>query len=107
MLDLFDLLNQLCHVLVGHILHNDQGDGTLAEILEKLVLPLYRVHILRQIVQHVIIDTGGHHTEHRRDQQHQGNDQNQPAVLDHRIRKTHTGQSSLSSSASISITSGC
>ena len=89
MVHLLHLLLQGRHILVGHILKDQEREGTLIEVLQQFILTDDRVHVLRQIGQHVVVDTGGRHTEDRWHQQGHSQNQDQYAVFDHRFRKTH------------------
>ena len=90
-----DFFLQRRHVLRGHILHNHQRKRALAEVVQQFVLADDGIHVLGQIVQHIIIDAGVGHPEHRRHQQHQRYDQNGHAVLDDRFGETHEADPSF------------
>ena len=81
----FNLLSQLCHIFLRHILHNNKGKSTFSEILKQLLLPLDRVHIPRQVIQHVVIDPCPDHAEHSGNHQHGSQNQNEHAVFDYRF----------------------
>ena len=89
MLDLCDLCLELRNVLFRHILHNNEGERPFAEILHQLVLPDDGIHIVRQIVEHIIIDPRRCHAEYRWDHQHYREDQNGNAVFYDRFGKSH------------------
>ena len=84
-----NLLLQGGHIPGGHILQNEEGERPLVELLQQLVLPDDSIHILRQIVQHVIVDPRPRHAHDRRDHEQQRGDQDRYAVFDHRFGKTH------------------
>ena len=83
--DRFDFFGQLCHVPPGHILHNDEGERTLSEVLQERFLPLDRVHVAGQVVQHIVVDAGVDHSEHAGNEQQQSDDQNGNAASDDRF----------------------
>ena len=85
MLHLRNLFLQRGYVLSGHVLQNDQRKRALVEFRQQLVLADHRVHVLGQIIQHVVIDAGIYHAQHGRNQQHQRQNKNEHAVLHHRI----------------------
>ena len=95
MIHSLDLLLQGGHVLGGHVLHNDKGEGPLAEVLLQGVLADDGVHVVGQVVEHIVIDAGVQHAEHRGDHQRQRDDQDQHAVLDDRFCSTHGSYSSF------------
>ena len=85
MIDLFQLFAQPCGVLDGHILNYYQRERTLAEILHKLILSYDGVHIIRQIVKHIVVYAGTHHTEYRRYHKEKSEDQDRNAVFNYRF----------------------
>ena len=97
MVHLLNPLLQGGHLPIGHILQNQQGEGPLVEIRQQLVLAHHRVHVLRQIVQHVVVDPGSRHSHYRGDHQRQHGDENGNAELHNRFGKTHWESVILSS----------
>ena len=85
MVHLLDLLLQSRYVLGGHILQNEEGEGALAKLLQQLVLTDDGLHILGEIVEHVVVDSGARHTQNGREHQRQGDNQNGNAAFDHRF----------------------
>ena len=79
--NLFDLLYQRRHILIGHILHDHEGEAAFSEFIQQLLLSLHGVHGLRQVIQHVIVDSGPDHADHGRDHQQQRDDQDGDFVL--------------------------
>ena len=72
MIDLLDLLFQRRHILIRHILHNEECEGPLVKVLHQLVLADDGFHILRQIGQHIIVNACPDHSQDRRDQENKG-----------------------------------
>lgn len=71
-----------------HLLHNHNGKCPFAEILRQNILFLPRVHIRRQVGEHVIIDSGIYNPKNRRDQQQKAKNQNQHPVFGNGIAET-------------------
>ena len=90
-----DLLLQGGYVPDGHVLHDDEGEGALAEVVLQGILSDDGVHIVGQVVEHIVIDAGVQHAEHRGDHQCQRQNQNQHAVFDDRFCSTHGSYSSF------------
>ena len=68
-IDVFDAFYpfaELFDILVAHVLHDDKRKSALAEILCELCLADRRVEIIRQIIQHIVVDSCSRHAEHRR-----------------------------------------
>ena len=84
-LDALYLFAQRGNVPIRHILHHDEREGALAEILQQLVLSDDGVHAVRQVIQHIVIDAGSAHTQHCRNHQRQRYDQDWDAVPDNRL----------------------
>jgi len=89
MLDGFELFLQGGNVLFRHILHDDEGECALAEVLQQCVLPDDGVHVVRQIIEHVVVDPGLQHAEHSRDHQKHREDQDRDAAAHDRFGKSH------------------
>ena len=81
-----DFLPQGRHIPVWHSLYNDKGKGPLAKVLQENVLPLHRLHVAGQVVQHIIVNAGGSHPQDRGNQEQQGKHQNEHPLY-HRVSK--------------------
>ena len=90
-----DLFLQGRHVLLRHVLHNDEGESTLAEVVLQGVLPDDGVHVVRQVVEHIVVDARSQHAEGGGDHQRQGDDQYQHAVFDDGFCSLHVSHSSF------------
>ena len=67
-INVIDFLQPLCqipHLIVLHIFQDQEGEGAFMEILHQFILSDYRIHVLRQIRQHIIVDTGPGHSDYR------------------------------------------
>ena len=69
MVHLLDLIFQGGHVPGGHILQDQEGEGPLAELLQQLVLTDDRLHIRREVIQHIVVDPGARHAQRGGDHQ--------------------------------------
>ena len=85
MLDRLNPFSQRRHILRGHILHHDQGESALAEIGKQFVLADDRIHVLGQIVQHIVVDAGIGHSQHGGNEKQQRDNQNKHAVFYNRL----------------------
>ena len=72
MIDLLNFCLQGSYILVRHILHDNEGKSALPKILHEFILPDDGIHILRQVIQHVIIDSGICNANHCRNHQKNG-----------------------------------
>ena len=72
MIDLLNFCLQGSYILVRHILHDNEGKSALPKILHEFILPDGGIHILRQVIQHVIIDSGICNANHCRNHQQNG-----------------------------------
>ena len=73
-----------------HALHHDKRKSSLAEVLHKLILPLYRVHIGGQIIQHIVVYTGMRHAVEGGQHQQRRCQKYRYTVLYYRFCEFHT-----------------
>ena len=83
--DALHLFFQGGHILFRHILEDQEGEGSLVEVLQQFILADDGLHVAGQVGQHVIVDTGGRHAHYRGDHQQQRQDQDRDAVFDDRF----------------------
>ena len=96
MVHLLDLIFQGGHVPGGHILQDQEGEGPLAELLQQLVLTDNRLHIRREVIQHIVVDPSTRHAQRGGDHQQQCDYQNRYAAFHDRFGKTHEFNNFLS-----------
>ena len=90
-IDVSDLVGEVLDLGVVHALGDDERERALAEVVEQHVLALYRVHVLGQVREQIIVDPRVEVPEYRRDQQKNPNDEDWNAQLDDRFSKfVHT-----------------
>ena len=69
MVDIFNLFFQLRHIFLRHVLHYEEGKGSFSKFIQQDILADHSLHILREISQHIIIDSRVDHAQDR--SQHQ------------------------------------
>ena len=109
MLHLLKLFLQHRHIPQGHILHDNQREGPLAKVVHQGVLPYDRIHILRQIIQHIIVNPCVLHPDGRRNQQQYAKHKDQNPMFYDGVCHMHCDQSfpiSRYSTSMASVTSG-
>jgi hypothetical protein len=79
--DLLDLGLELRDVAVLHALHDDEGEGALAELIHQDVLALDGLHGIGQVIEHIVVDPGLRDAQNRGQQQREREDQNGPPPL--------------------------
>ena len=87
-IDVFDLPDPVAerrNVPVGHILNDYQRERAFSEVLHKLVLTDDRVHVGRQVVEHIVVDPCTDHSENRRHHKHDRQNKDRYAVLHDRF----------------------
>ena len=84
-----NLFLQRNDIFALHVFHNDKRKSTLAEIFQQKILAGDRVHAVRQIVEHIVVDACGLHADDRRNEKHQRSDQNRYVKLDNKFPKFH------------------
>ena len=67
MINFFQPGLQRVNITSRHALDYYKRERAFPEIMHELVLPYHRIHVLGQIVQHIVIDTGIGYSQHRRD----------------------------------------
>lgn len=65
----------------GHALRDEQRESAFAEILQENILAPDGLQILGQIIQQVVLGSGGSHPKPGRDQQEQADDDDQRPML--------------------------
>ncbi len=85
--DLLNVLLKLHNILALHAIHDEHGEGSRSEILHHNILPLHGLDILRKICQNIIIHSGIHIPQHRRNQQQYTDDQYRYPKLYHLFPK--------------------
>ena len=72
MVDALNLLFQLCHILLRHILKDQEGERTFVKILQQFLLADDGFHVTGQVGQHIIVDAGGCHAHYRGNHEQHG-----------------------------------
>ena len=81
MIDLLNLLLQLCRLMIRHPIDDKQGIGTFTKIFQEDILSLHGINIIRKIIQDIIIHPGINITDAGRYEQDQTDDQNNDPVF--------------------------
>ena len=68
MIDFFYFFFQRGNVFFRHIFNHHERKRTFAEIIHQRILANNRIHLLREIIQHIVIDSGINHAENRGNQ---------------------------------------
>ena len=79
-----DFFLQGGNLLRGHILHNEQGKRSLSKVIQKFILSDHRVHILGQVIEHIIVNSGAGHSQYGGNEQKHRYDYDCHTVLYHR-----------------------
>ena len=89
MVYLLELFTHLFFVLHRHAFRHYEAEAAFAELVEQHVLTDDRIHILRQVCEHVVIDPCAEHTEHSRYHQQNRKDNDRDAIFNYRSGKSH------------------
>ena len=89
MFNILDIFCQLFNVLVLHSFHYDKGERALMEFIHQSILTLDRVHTVGKVGQHIVVDAGRYHSDHRRDQKQQREDDDRHPQLYHSASQFH------------------
>ena len=89
MIDLLDLRLQGRYLRRCHVFNDYEGKSTFPEFIEELFLPDDRLHVLRQVIEHIVVDSCVDVAEDCRDQKKDRNDQDRNSAFDYCFRKPH------------------